>query len=77
MKQNSARIRKPASAFMYFSKANRDYIHKQGPGIKKEQIGKLLGEMWRELSDEEKVQYNNLAQQDQERYDREIAEEQI
>ena len=73
-KQNSAGPMKPLSSYMCFAKAYRDKIVADHPGIQIGQIGKLLEEIWRGMSPEDKAPYYKLAQQDRERYQREVAE---
>lgn len=49
---------KKLSGFMKFSKENRELVKEQNPGIAFGQIGKKLGEMWRELDPAEKEKWN-------------------
>lgn len=60
--------KKALSAFMYFSNANRERVKTANPGIPFGQVGKLLGEEWKALSAEDKVQYEAQAAKDKERY---------
>lgn len=43
------------NAFMLFSKAHREDVKRLNPGISVVDIAKVLGSMWRGLSDEEKA----------------------
>jgi HMG (high mobility group) box len=49
--------KKQLSGFMLFSKEHRSKIKEDNPEMSFGQVGKKLGEMWRELTDEEKVAY--------------------
>lgn len=60
------------SAYMFFANENRDSVRNENPGITFGQIGRLLGEKWKALSVEEKVPYEDKAQQDKKRYDNEM-----
>ncbi|CAO3642016.1 unnamed protein product [Cunninghamella blakesleeana] len=62
------------SAYMIFSKENRERIKSENPDATFGQIGKLLGEAWKNLDDEGKQKYNKLAEDDKKRYENEKAE---
>jgi hypothetical protein len=49
---------KKLTGFMKFSKDNREQVKTDNPGISFGQIGKRLGELWRELDAGEKEKYN-------------------
>lgn len=42
---------------MLFSQQNRPTVVEKNPGVKVTEISKILGEMWRALSDDEKTKY--------------------
>ena len=44
---------------MLFSKEHREKVKTESPDMSFGQIGKRLGEMWRELTDEEKQSYKD------------------
>ncbi|KAJ3118549.1 hypothetical protein HK098_005905 [Nowakowskiella sp. JEL0407] len=54
------------NAFIYFQQAKRGDIVKANPELKSPEIAKILGQMWRELSD--KSEYEKLAAEDKVRY---------
>lgn len=56
------------SAFMYFSNDQRDKVKADNPGISFGDVGKMLGERWKALTDAEKVKYNDMAANDKTRY---------
>lgn len=46
---------------MLFSQAQRETVKAENPDVTFGQIGKLLGQKWKELTDEEKEPYNQAA----------------
>ncbi|KAL8106614.1 hypothetical protein AgCh_023395 [Apium graveolens] len=60
--------KKPLSAFMFFSKAERENVKKTNPGISFTDTGRVLGERWNKISGEEKEVYEASARQDKKRY---------
>lgn len=56
------------SAYMYFANENRDIVRSENPEISFGQMGKLLGERWKSLNDQDKLPYENKAKIDKERY---------
>ena len=49
--------KKAKNAFMLFTAANREQVKADNPDIKPTDISKKMGEMWAELSDEDKEPY--------------------
>ncbi|EOA23621.1 hypothetical protein CARUB_v10016819mg [Capsella rubella] len=62
------------SGFMFFSQMERDNIKKEHPGIAFGEVGKVLGDKWRQMSAEEKEPYEAKAQVDKQRYKDEISD---
>ncbi|XP_048499938.1 FACT complex subunit SSRP1 isoform X2 [Beta vulgaris subsp. vulgaris] len=56
------------SGFIFFSQAERENTKKDNPGIAFLDIGKVLGERWRNMSAEEKEPYEAKARADKKRY---------
>ncbi|KAK9669639.1 hypothetical protein RND81_13G145600 [Saponaria officinalis] len=69
--------KKPNTAFILFSNAERENIKKEKPGIIFTEVGKLLGEKWRNLSAEEKQPYEEKAEADKQRYKDEVSDYKI
>ena len=46
--------KKPTNAFMLFTAAMRDQVKEDHPELKPKEISKKMGELWAELSDEDK-----------------------
>merc|ERR1711879_839273 len=63
--------KKAQSAYMIFCNENRPIVKEENPDASFGEMGKLLGARWKELSDEGKKPYNDKAEQDKGRYERE------
>eukprot|EP00469_Lotharella_globosa_P009634 CAMPEP_0167779102 /NCGR_PEP_ID=MMETSP0111_2-20121227/4628_1 /TAXON_ID=91324 /ORGANISM="Lotharella globosa, Strain CCCM811" /LENGTH=339 /DNA_ID=CAMNT_0007669491 /DNA_START=195 /DNA_END=1214 /DNA_ORIENTATION=- len=63
------RPKKAMSAFMFYLSKNRAQIKGTKPG----EAMKVLSASWKNLKDDEKKEYEDLAKQDKERYNREMA----
>ena len=71
-KKDKTAPKKPRSNFMLFSEEYRGNIIKDKPNLKLSDISKELGKLWRDLEDKSK--YNLLAEEDKERYHKELEE---
>ncbi|KAJ3208112.1 Non-histone chromosomal protein 6 [Clydaea vesicula] len=60
--------KKNLSAFMFFSQSQRPIIKAEKPDAGFGELGKLLGEAWRNLPEEEKAVYQEKADKDKVRY---------
>lgn len=60
------------NAFIFFCADNRDEIKEENPSLSIKEISKKLGEMWKEVDSELKVEYQEKAKQDKERFEREL-----
>ena len=65
------------TAFMFYSTKMRPIIKKEQPDIKFTEMGKLIGEKWRELSSDDKKEFEDMANEDKERYNDEMKKYQI
>ncbi|KAJ8654232.1 hypothetical protein O0I10_010054 [Lichtheimia ornata] len=61
------------SAYMFFSQEQRSTIKEENPDASFGDIGRLLGQKWKGLTDEEKKPYNDKAAADKQRYEEEKA----
>lgn len=66
-KDKNAPKRSP-SAFLLYSKELRPQLQQQNPDLKNTEISKKLGEMWRGMSDEDRVQWYDKAKEEAEKY---------
>jgi len=71
-KAGSGVPKKPLSGFMFFSKELRPIIKGENPDIKFSEMGKQLGEQWKNLMEDEKKKYNDMNKADKERYTEEF-----
>lgn len=57
------KIKRPLSAYMFFSTENRDKVMKEFKFDKKQigDIAKKLGEQWKKMSEKDKAPYNEKA----------------
>ena len=62
--------KRPKSAYLFFCDAERPTLKEEGLDFK--ETGKLLGKQWKELSDDDKVEYNELYTEDKTRYENEM-----
>jgi hypothetical protein len=60
--------RKGLSAYMIFAQENRDKIKEANPTATFGEIGKFVGESWRELDDKKRLVYTKKSDVDKERY---------
>lgn len=61
------------SAYMFFANEQRDNVREENPGISFGQVGKVLGERWKALSEKQRGPYEAKAAQDKKRYEDEKA----
>lgn len=60
--------KRPMNAFMLFAKDKREEFKSKNPNLKAKDISKLFGSMWKNMSDEEKMPYTQMAQKHKEEY---------
>ncbi|XP_074316172.1 FACT complex subunit SSRP1-like [Silene latifolia] len=79
--QKRKRIKKELSApkpittaFLFFSESEQENVRKENPSITFTDIGKIMEEKWRNISDAEREPYEAKAQADRKRYLDEIVE---
>ncbi|KAI7907098.1 high mobility group box domain-containing protein [Cokeromyces recurvatus] len=72
-KKDPSAPKRGLSAYMFFSQENRAKVKEENPTATFGQLGKLLGEKWKAMSDEEKKPYIEKAEKDKERYEKEKA----
>ena len=72
LQKDPLRPKKPKSAYLYFGEATRAELSGANPGIRIEQLSKLIGEEWKKLNGRDKAPYEKLAEEDKERYRKEM-----
>lgn len=65
------KIKRPLSAYMFFSTENREKVMKEFKFDKKQigDIAKKLGEQWKKMSEKDKAPYNEKAKKAKAAYD--------
>ena len=70
-KKDPNRVKKPKSAYLFFCEEKRKEVQDNNQGKKMGDISKILGNMWQNLTEEEKVKYQDKREEDIERYENE------
>lgn len=58
---------------MFFANDQRDTVREENPGISFGQVGKVLGDRWKALSEKQRQPYEAKAAADKKRYEEEKA----
>ena len=66
LEDNTTKTKKPQSAFFHFSSIRRPIIRESNPDIKMTEVSKQIGEEWGKLTDEEKLPYHKLHEEEKE-----------
>jgi hypothetical protein len=66
--------KRPNTSYIFFSNETRPKLKEDNPEMTFGETGKRLGEMFRELSPEQKERYERMARDDKARFDRETAQ---
>ena len=74
VKKDPAAPKRPMSAFLYFSLGRRTRIRTENPDMKNTEVSRILGEMWRNLSDEDRQPFVDQEKSEREKYKVVIAE---
>jgi hypothetical protein len=64
--------KRPLSSFLHFSNSYREFVKKENPQAGIGEISKMLGSIWNELDSEDKLPYEQKAEEDKNRYKKEI-----
>jgi len=62
------------TAYIFFSNDHRDEVKKNNPEIKFGEVAKELSRMWKEAGPGEKKKYDERAQKDKQRYEKEMVD---
>lgn len=66
--------KRPTTAYFYFAAARRPEIREDMGALSVTEVATLIGQKWRELTDEDKIPYEEQAGKDKARYLKELAE---
>ncbi|CAO3644306.1 unnamed protein product [Mucor hiemalis] len=72
-KKDPSAPKRGLSAYMFFSQDQRSTVKTENPDATFGQIGKILGEKWKAMTDDQKKPYNQKAEADKKRYEDEKA----
>ncbi|KKY26747.1 putative nucleosome binding protein [Phaeomoniella chlamydospora] len=61
------------SAYMFFANEQRENVRDENPGVTFGQVGKILGDRWKALSEKQREPYERKAAEDKKRYEAEKA----
>lgn len=64
--------KQPLNAFIFYCEEERAKVIKSNPGIENKKIISVMSSNWKELSSEERKPYVEMAEQDKERYEKEM-----
>jgi high mobility group protein B3 len=73
-KKDPSAPKRPMSAFLYFSQDRRRQIKDANPSLRNTEVSRILGELWRNASDEEKKPHVDREKGEREKYKIAIAE---
>ena len=70
----TAMPKKPLSSYIFFSQQVREKIKKDNPKLSVNELMKEISNRWANISDKEKLPYNDMAKNDKYRYENELEE---
>jgi structure-specific recognition protein 1 len=70
-KERENGVKRARSAYNFFCEEQRSKIVKDNPGVKPTDVMKLLGNLWKDISEDQKKKYEELAAKDKDRYQKE------
>lgn len=75
-KKDSNRVKKPSSPYIQFCNAMREQVKQEDPSLDNHAVMGRLGEMWNALKEDTagRAPYDQLAEEDKARYERELSE---
>jgi len=77
-KKDPFKPKRPKSGYVFYSKTVRDKVraelYKQNPNAKITEVMKIVAQQWKNLNEEQKKQFDLMASQDQQRYQKEKEE---
>jgi len=68
-KKDPNRVKRAKSCYLFFCDEKRKEVQLANPGKNMGDISKLLGLLWKDVTDEEKQKYNDLHEEDVQRYE--------
>tara|TARA_B100000674_G_C37879030_1_gene933385 strand:+ start:1044 stop:1472 length:429 start_codon:yes stop_codon:yes gene_type:complete len=71
-KKDPNKPKKAKTSYMFFTNEKRKDVQDKYPELKMGDISKKLGELWKEISEEDKEKYRELSDHDRNRYEEEL-----
>jgi len=71
-KKDPSEPKRPTTAFFYYTASIREEVKAKNPGKAVGELSKIYGQMWADLSEEEKAPFQEKNEKDKERYAAEI-----
>ena len=68
-KKDPNRVRRPKNAYMFFCDEHRKSVQEKNSSKSMGEVAKILGGMWKKLSDKDKKKYNDMHEDDVKRYE--------
>ena len=68
-KKDPNRVKRAKSSYLFFCDEKRKVVQAENPGKSMGDISKILGELWKDVSEEEKQRYNDMHEEDVQRYE--------
>jgi len=65
--------KRPLTAYMFYNQDNRSQLKEKNPELSFGELGKLIGQKYKALTDEEKEKYNNMAAKAKIKYEKQMA----
>ena len=73
-KKDPSEPKRPTTAFFFYTSSIRESVSKDNPGKSVGELSKIFGQMWADLSEEEKTPFKEQNEKDKERYAKELEE---
>ena len=67
-KKDPSEPKRPTTAFFYYTASIREEVKEKNPGKAVGELSKIYGQMWADLSEEEKAPFQEKNEKDKERY---------
>ena len=71
-KKTSGMPKKATTSYFAFTADKRDEVKRKNPDLKMTEHAKILGDMWRKMSDKDKKPYMDMVEKDKKRYEQEM-----
>lgn len=73
-KKGAGEPKRPTTAFFFYTSSIREEVTKKNPGKAVGELSKIYGQMWADLTEDEKKPFQEKNEKDKERYAKEIEE---